>query len=133
MAKSTKQRKVTIKGRLTADDIYHLNSISADMLSDMFEEPVDNIVNLPAHNGKVAVHIPASRRTVVITTEQRDQVALAIAYSTLNNMAAQYQMRFGNLIRLYALGFSDQQIQNSGANYHAILSRCTADMYSILN
>jgi hypothetical protein len=99
----------------------------------MFEEEVANILTLPVVNGKVSVYIPASRRTVMITEQQRNDVAAAIAYSTLNQLACQYRHSDGNLVRVFALGFSDEQVKHSGNNYYAIASKATPDMYSILS
>lgn len=135
MRKQSKQvvSRKSVAGQLTADDIFFLNNISSNTLSQMFGEEVANILTLPVVNGKVSVYIPASRRTVIISKQERDVVAAAIAYSTLNQMACQYQHRDGNLIRVFALGFSDAQVKNSGNNYRTILSKVTRDMYSILD
>lgn len=128
-----KQTKTAIKGALTNDDIYFLNNISSDMLSQMFDQTVPNIMTLPVVAGRVSVFIPASNRTVSISKTERDDVAAAIAYSTLNQLACDYMQRDGSLIRLFALGFTNDQVTASGDNYHSILRRVTPNMYSILN
>lgn len=128
----TKRSNTTV-GQLSVDDIHYLNSINSDMLSAMFGTDVANIASLPVVAGRVSVFIPASNRTVSITESQRDDVAAAIAYSTLNQMAAECMHRDGSLIRLFSQGFSNDQVQASGNNYHSVLRRATPDMYSILN
>ena len=135
MRKQSKQVVASkpVAGQLTADDIFYLNDINSNTLSQMFGEDVENILSLPVINGSVYVYIPASRRTVKISEQERNDVAAAIAYSTLNQIAVQYQTSDGNLIRVYALGFSNEQIANSGDNYGAIVTKCTPNMYSILN
>lgn len=128
-----KQTKTAIKGALSNDDIYFLNNISSDMLSDMFDVTIPNMLTLPVVSGRVSVFIPASNRTVSISESERDDVAAAIAYSTLNQLACEYMDRDGSLIRLFALGFTNDQVTASGSNHYSILCRATPDMYSILN
>lgn len=123
----------SIKGQLSQDDIHYLNSMNANLLSRMFETEVTNICDLPVVNGKVYVDRPAYDDTIMITESERKMAAEAIAYSTLNQAAAQLKQSTGNLIKLYVVGFTDVQIENSGANYHMVMNKVTPNVYRILD
>jgi len=129
MAKANK----SVKGQLSQDDIHMLCDWNSNMLSQMFDTEVSNICDLPVINGSIKVERPAQGDVITITEAERDMVVKAIAYSTLNQAAFEVKRKTGNLIRLYVMGFSDTQIENSGANYHAILNKITPNAYRIIN
>jgi hypothetical protein len=129
MAKSNK----SVKGQLSQDDIHMLCGWNSNMLSQMFDTEVSNICDLPVTNGSIKVERPAYRDVITITEAERDMVVKAIAYSTLNQAATEVYLKTGNLIKLYVMGFSDAQIQNSDANYHAILNKFTPNAYRIID
>lgn len=123
----------SLKGQLSQDDIHTLNDWNANLLSRMFDTEVANVCSLPVVDGKVTVKRPAYNDEVVITEAEREVVAKAIAYSTLNQAAFQVKTKRGDLAPLYAMGFSDAQIENSGANYSAITKSASTKVFRILN
>lgn len=132
-ARAKARNKDTVKGKLSAQDIRYLCEINSNHLSMMFEQEVKNILDLPVVDGKIVVDRPAYNDQVTISEQERDICVQLIAYSTLNQMAAQVMHQSGNLFKLYILGFTDQQINHSQENYGKLLHKASGQVHRILD
>ena len=109
MTTDTKDR--TIKGDISNADVILLNKINANSLSQYFEEEVPSISSSKKINNMYHCYRPAYNDYIDLNEKEFIIALRCVAFSTLNMIA------FQNKMSAYALGFTDEKIENSAENY----------------